>query len=233
MIRRVVQASLNSAKRIRFQRQNVVEDAQTLQRWAPASRAFLLGAEQSKRTVLTELPVGLASPKEFDAMKELLLTSFHTYMPPTVAITCAEWHVPPAAPRRARVGDRFLQRVALLPIVPSVFNLGLTQLCLDFVHEVVADQANFVSITVGTTDQHDEVGLHTTTLTRDDIDGDGLRGMVVLRGAATSHFQPHVIGPARWYARLLQRRAHSLGAANFVDQLQQIPATRGQRTTSK
>lgn len=133
-----------------------------------------------------------------------------------------------------QVGDRFIQRIDLLPYISffgqdQVFN----QLVMDEVTHIY-DTPEKCGFTVVTTDQHDEIGEHTLWLriggnntdNRDDEikqnrNGSG-KSYLVLESVSASTFKSHVFGPGRWYARLLQKRAHELSQEHLLTNLKKV-----------
>jgi hypothetical protein len=118
----------------------------------------------------------------------------------------------PSSPESAAVieGEVFVQGVPLLPWLGLNHWVSLDLLTVDRVTEVMVTE-RVVTLAVGTTDEHEEIGLHKVWL-RHDIETDDLW----LDVCAASRFKPWVPLPSRIYARALQYRAHRIAAESLV-----------------
>mmetsp|Transcript_13736 Transcript_13736/g.40187 ORF Transcript_13736/g.40187 Transcript_13736/m.40187 type:complete len:271 (-) Transcript_13736:2-814(-) len=150
--------------------------------------------------------------------KEVMLR-FDRVFPASVMTVAGDWHDEEPAllgsGRMIRVGDRFSELVDVLPFVPLLGNVGM--LCVDEVAHVY-DFDDRCGFTVVTTDEHDEVGEHSAWVRwarKEDGAYDGGSDGLVLESVSASTFKPHVLGPAKLYARWLQRRAHELGRVHL------------------
>ena len=139
-------------------------------------------------------------PSAMACAKRVLLR-FENVFPPSVAVVTGDWQ---EKSRQMQVGDRFVQRVDLLPFGICKGQFG--QRCMDEVAHVY-DNNGRCGLAVVTTDQHDEIGEHTIWIRSEE----GNQQRLVLESVSASTFKNHVFGPGLLYARWLQRRAHALG----------------------
>lgn len=135
-----------------------------------------------------------------DCARRVIL-HFENVMPPSVAMVTGDWQ---DTSRDMEVGDRFVQRVDLLPF--GMFRGVMGQVCMDEVVHIY-DNDKKCGFTVVTTDKHDEIGEHTLWVRSEDSG----KNRLILESVSASTFKSHVFGPGLRYARWLQRRAHSLG----------------------
>jgi len=132
------------------------------------------------------------------------LLRFEKVFPPSVAVVTGDWQT---SNREMQVGDRFVQRVDLLPF--GIFKGFLGQRCVDEVVHIY-DSEDKCGFTVATTDQHDEIGEHTAWIRCDDNQENTTKELI-LESISASTFKSHVFGPGLLYARWLQNRADTLG----------------------
>eukprot|EP00052_Salpingoeca_macrocollata_P012699 m.99030 g.99030 ORF g.99030 m.99030 type:complete len:254 (-) comp18588_c0_seq3:145-906(-) len=146
-----------------------------------------------------------ATPAVFQQLGAML-QRFDMYRPAHIRMT-TQWDAEQRG--TARVGDAFVERINLLPVVPL-----LDVLVVDVVHSVYDEEVRKGLTVVSDSLWHEEVGEHVCWLVWQRNQD------VVLQTLSSSRMQSHVLFPASLYARYLQ----TYYVRNSVERLREFAA---------
>jgi len=157
------------------------------------------------RTISYRLPLtGMERNEGLQRARKVLLN--FDYFPPDLVRVYGQWNI---ESRLMKVGDRFMQQVNLTPLIPKF----LHTLTMDQVVHVYND-SNRVGFTVVTTTLHDEIGEHSAWVRWDET-----TKVCIFEAVSSSAFDDYVFGPAKWYARRLQHKAHQRAQKYLLQKL--------------